>query len=111
MLEFNPDNIIAITTEGKQWRDKVNGNSYWSSRITLTDGDFRTRTVLLEYQYGYGGQWIQDSLAILRELRYIDEPTQPTSAGVWSGGRRVVWNAFMQTGCSKRDVKCWGKDD
>ena len=111
MLEFNRDNIIAIEVRGKEWWDKLNGNSYWASVVTLTDSDHKTHVFSIEFQYGYGDFYIQQSVKILKELRYIDDCDQPRSQGVYSGGRRVIWTTSMQTGCKKRDVVAWGKDD
>jgi len=39
-------NINIITTE---WRDKINGNTYWSSRVYINNNDF----VIIPFQYGY----------------------------------------------------------
>ena len=110
MLEFNRDNIRAITIHAKQWRDKVSGNSYWSSRVTMTSSNFKTHTIALELQYGYGNQYLTNSIQILRELRYIEDRTQQCLEGIYSNGRRVYWNEFIEVGCTKADVKDWGID-
>jgi hypothetical protein len=41
---------IATT---KEWRDKVNGNSYFSTRIEDIEND---KMYILPFQYGYGDQ-------------------------------------------------------
>ena len=110
MTEFNRDEIIAINLQGKEWFDKVNGNSYWSARATLTDSNHNTHTLPIEYQYGYGSFYIQRATEILRELRYLDEQGEGYRSGYWSSGRRVVWSESIQTGCKKRDMVAWGKD-
>lgn len=110
MLEFNRDDIRAIAIHAKQWRDTKNGNSYWASRVTMTDGNFGEHTIALEYQYGYGSQYRTNSMQVLRELRYVDNRTAEYREGVWSNGRRVFWNEFLEVGCKKADVKDWGVD-
>ena len=47
---MNNTKYIAIT---KEWRDKVNGNSYFSTRIEDIEND---KMYILPFQYGYGCQ-------------------------------------------------------
>ena len=44
----NKYKYIAIT---KTWRDKINGNTYFSSNVEATNED---RNYLIPFQYGYG---------------------------------------------------------
>lgn len=47
---MNNTKYIAIT---KEWRDKVNGNSYFSTKIEDIEND---KMYILPFQYGYGTQ-------------------------------------------------------
>jgi hypothetical protein len=47
-------NLKTIDIEAKEWRDKVNGNSYFSSDITLNYGMNDQEIIKLPFQYGYG---------------------------------------------------------
>ena len=46
----------------KEWRDKVNGNSYFSAQIESVEDGSKTK---LPFQYGYGDQYKYEAL---REL-------------------------------------------
>lgn len=46
----NKYKYIAIT---KTWRDVINGNTYFSSNVEVTNED---RNYLIPFQYGYGDQ-------------------------------------------------------
>lgn len=51
---------ISIT---KAWRDKINGNTYFSSRIEDVDNDI---TYVLPFQYGYGDQHEHETKKVIR---------------------------------------------
>ena len=48
----------------KEWRDKVNGNSYFSARIENT---VENKVYALPYQYGYGDQYKHEAIKRLQE--------------------------------------------
>ena len=56
---------IATT---KEWRDKVNGNSYFSTNIEDVEQD---RTYILPFQYGYGSYCEDVALAMLEDKGLI----------------------------------------
>jgi len=51
---------IAIT---KEYRDKVNGNSYFSTRIEDVEND---RMYILPFQYGYGTQSEHETKKVIK---------------------------------------------
>ena len=53
----------------KRWRDKVNGNSYFSAKL-YGDGEF---LVALPFQYGYGSQPEWEAAAQLRRMGLLPE--------------------------------------
>jgi hypothetical protein len=53
---------IAIT---KEWHDKVNGNSYFSTNIEDVEQD---RTYILPFQYGYGSQSEYETKKVLKTI-------------------------------------------
>jgi hypothetical protein len=55
---------IATT---KEWRDKVNGNSYFSTNIEDVEQD---RTYILPFQYGYGTQSEYKTKEVLKSLGF-----------------------------------------
>ena len=48
----------------KEWRDKINGNSYFSARIENT---VENKVYALPYQYGYGDQHKHEAIKRLQE--------------------------------------------
>ena len=72
------DNKInkSLFIEGREWFDKVNGNSYFSARIWVDGG----QVAILTFQYGYGDQYLYEAQRKLVELGYLPESNQ----GLWS---------------------------
>ena len=60
--------LKTIDIEAKEWRDKVNGNSYFSSDITLNYGMDNQEIIRLPFQYGYGDQYYHASLKEVKKL-------------------------------------------
>lgn len=80
---------IAIT---KEYRDKVNGNSYFSTRIEDVEND---RMFILPFQYGYGTQSEHETKKVIKCFN-----------------KNVSWNdiKFIKIDrCLKREVKQHGQ--
>ena len=54
--------LKTIDINAKEWRDKINGNSYFSSDVTLNYGMQNEETIKLPFQYGYGDQYYYASM-------------------------------------------------
>ena len=54
--------LKTIDINAKQWRDTINGNSYFSSRVTLNYGMDNERIIELPFQYGYEEAYLFESL-------------------------------------------------
>ena len=57
---MNNTKYIAIT---KEWRDKVNGNSYFSTKIEDIEND---KMYILPFQYGYGTQSEHETKKVIK---------------------------------------------
>jgi len=82
-------NYIAIT---KEYRDKVSGNSYFSTRIEDVEND---RMYILPFQYGYGTQSEHETKKVIKCFN-----------------KNVSWNdiKFIKIDrCLKREVKQHGQ--
>lgn len=82
-------NYIAIT---KEYFDKVNGNSYFSTRIEDVEND---RMYILPFQYGYGTQSEHETKKVIKCFN-----------------KNVSWNdiKFIKIDrCLKREVKQHGQ--
>ena len=86
---YEPPTYILIA---KEWRDKVNGNSYWSARCEWIERDI---SYFFPFQYGYGDQSLQT---------VMDALNVPNSE----------YKKFRYTkieNCKKSEVKEFGKGD
>ena len=94
-----------IVILGKQWRDKVNGVSYFASRVFI-DGE---RVACIPYQSGYGSQYIEAGKQALLKYGYIEmeNDCRPLSELVYDG--KITLLVSLQEGCKKSEVKEWGK--
>ena len=60
--------LKTIDINAKEWRDKINGNSYFSSDVTLNYGMQNEETIKLPFQYGYGDQYYHASMEEVKNL-------------------------------------------
>ena len=54
--------LKTIDINAKEWFDSVNGNSYFSSKVTLNYGLHNEKSIKLPFQYGYEDAYIDQSL-------------------------------------------------
>lgn len=94
--------VRSVHLSVKRWRDKVNGNSYFSARV-YADG----REVLrLPFQYGYGNHPEAEALRAARDAgllpagraRYLDTACQELGIAFTSDDNKAL----------KRDVRAHG---
>lgn len=98
--------IKTIDVYGKEWFDKVNGNSYHSVRVVLNYGMPNTKTLVGQFQYGYGSQFIQTASELIREEIGGKESIYPLWS--WCESRKIIYRESMQRDCKKRDVVAHG---
>lgn len=53
-IDVKPETKIRAVI--RRWRDDINGNSYFSARVTVECTDGHERAFLVPFQYGYGNQ-------------------------------------------------------
>ena len=84
--------MIKYISTTKEWRDTVNGNSYFSTRIEDVQND---RMYILPFQYGYGTQSEYEAKKVIKTFN-----------------NNVSWDdiEFIKSdGCSKRVVTQHGQ--
>jgi len=54
--------LKTIDIKAKEWFDSLNGNSYFSSKVTLNYGLHNEKSIKLPFQYGYEDAYIDQSL-------------------------------------------------
>jgi len=100
--------IKTIDIQAKEWFDKVNGNSYFAALVTLNFGMPGEKQIKLPFQYGYGNQYEQETLAELQEqliLPYFDEGNHITLLWKWCKDNNVIYRHSKQTNCKKSELK------
>ena len=67
---INPDDIAAINVIGREWFDKINGNSYNDFTIVfdIKDANYQQSFIYGVIEYGYGEYYRQRAKAVLNTL-------------------------------------------
>ena len=116
--------ITSILVIAKEWRDKVYGNSYFATQITLNLGgnyhDEMEQEVnfKIEMQYGYGDQYMDNALRFINEIGNFKFENRYLNNLRWllGGSERVsdssqIRSKFLKIeNCKKKEVKHWGGD-
>lgn len=98
----------TLDITAKEWFDKVNGNSYFSARITIDYGMESEQTICLPFQYGYDEQYIYSAH---NELMKLDLVPNNTINPLWRYCKEnnIILRNHKTTNCLKRDVISFGK--
>ena len=89
----------SLFIEGREWFDKINGNSYFSARIWVDGG----QVAILPFQYGYGDQFIYEAQKKLLELGYL--PQEGKNSGLWAIARENGFDYYSsKTGTKKSEM-------
>lgn len=92
-----------ILIESKEWFDRVNGNSYFSSRVEI-DGE---EVAVLPLQYGYGSHHEDMVKEELTKKGLIDlKRSEPLY--YLRDREGVQLKVIKHENCLKRDVTAWG---
>lgn len=104
--------LKTIDITSKEWRDKVNGNSYFSAFIVLNYGLPDKVEIALPFQYGYGDHYLQIAQKELAELGYT-KPEKYPHGGLeplcrYCKDRKIILRTNKIENCKKADVVAWG---
>jgi len=86
----------SLFIEGREWFDKVNGNSYFSARIWVDGG----QVAILPFQYGYGDQFLYEAQKKLLELGWL--PQEGKSNGLWSIAKELGFDYYSAKSFTKK---------
>jgi len=86
----------SLFIEGREWFDKVNGNSYFSARIWVDGG----QVAILTFQYGYGEQYLFEAHRKLIELGYLEEGEFMRS--LWSIAEELGFDFYSSKSSAKK---------
>lgn len=98
--------IKTIDVQAKEWFDRVNGNSYFSGRVTINFGMKSEKTLYMPFQYGYGSQNEQEAMFAIRKLQKLPESMR----SLWSycAENNIILRRNKEENCLKRDVIAFG---
>jgi hypothetical protein len=91
-----PKEMRSLFVEGREWFDKVNGNSYFSARIWINGG----QVAILPFQYGYGDQFIYEAQRKLIDLGYISKENENQS--LYSIGKTLGFDFYSSKTTTKK---------
>jgi hypothetical protein len=92
--------IYTIDINAKEWTDRQNANSYFCANIVINYGLKTEKHFSIPFTYGYGTQYILDSLIMLKELGYINGYTRDYIKSVG-----IILRTNIQTDCKKSQLK------
>lgn len=100
--------LKTVDIFNKEWRDKVNGNTYFASRVTLNYGFPDEKTLYAEFQYG-DGYGMGDQVAFNLVKPYLPEGCKETYFYQLRDKYQILTRRSTEKNCLQRDVKEWGK--
>jgi hypothetical protein len=103
-------NIKTIDINSKEWFDKINGNSYFSARVTLNYGTDEAQTIYLPFQYGYGGHYQDIAMYELTKLGIIDLQDRQSFLN-YCKSNGIFYRSSKRENCLKKDVIAFGKGE
>lgn len=105
--------VNEITVRGREWFDKVNGNSYCSARVYVTDTAGNTDTIYVPFGYGYGDYYLQAAQEALHAAGVLELVKFPNGAHdpLWRVCQEqgIVLDAQIERGMTRRMVDSWGE--
>jgi len=98
--------IKTIDIQSKEWFDKVNGNSYFSSQITLNFGMKNQQNIFLPFQYGYGDHSYYMAGQELSRLKLIKPDPKSMFFSLWNYCKenKIILRTSKRENCLKREL-------
>lgn len=106
------DNFIkTIDVSANSWFDKVNGNSYFSAVVTINFKMEDQKQIYLGFQYGYGEQYVSETMAqlVARGFINVERKEGRNGGGLpslwrWCEENKVILRKTKFEGCKKREL-------
>lgn len=92
--------IKTIDVNAKEWLDAKNANSYYTAEITVDFGLPTQKNFYLSFRYGYGDQYVYESLVLLQNAGIIS--TRYTSELRQNG---VILRYSKKENCKKSELR------
>lgn len=93
----------SVFVDGREWFDRVNGNSYFSARVYV-DG---VEALRIPFQYGYGSAYEYAAADALADAGFI--PSDPHAA-LWRRVEDMGGDGYATLRrVTKRECEAWGR--
>ena len=98
--------LKTIDINAKEWHDKINGNSYFSSDVILNYGMNSQETIKVPFQYGYGDHYIYQSLREIQKLFPKSKCYRENLLGKYQiqDEYKIIIRNSIKTNCLKREL-------
>ena len=98
--------LKTIDINAKEWHDKINGNSYFSSDVILNYGMNSQETIKVPFQYGYGDHYIYQSLREIQKLFPKSKWYKENLLGKYQIQKeyKIIIRNSIKTNCLKREL-------
>ena len=98
--------LKTIDINAKEWHDKINGNSYFSSDVILNYGMNSQETIKVPFQYGYGDHYIYQSLREIQQLFPKSKWYRENLLGKYQiqNEYKIIIRNFIKTNCLKKEL-------
>lgn len=98
--------LKTIDIYAKEWHDKINGNSYFSSDVILNYGMNSQETIKLPFQYGYGDHYIYQSLRKIQKLFPKSKWYRENLLGKYQiqDEYKIIIRNSIKTNCLKKEL-------
>ncbi len=93
---MNLKDIKTIDVNGREWFDRVNGNSYFTATVVINYAMEDEKVIEIPFTYGYGDQYLYESLKTIEAN--ISCPTR------WCRERGIILRAHKCNVTRKRDL-------
>ena len=98
--------LKTIDINAKEWHDKINGNSYFSSDVILNYGMNSQETIKVPFQYGYGDHYVYQSLREIQKLFPKSKWFKENLLGKYQIQKeyKIIIRNNIKTNCLRREL-------
>lgn len=91
----------TIDIHGKEWRDRLNGNTYHSVKIVIDYGKNTPYEYIVKGEFKY----------LTSNLQYASELLRIPNLWQYCRDNRIILREYSEKNCKKREVIQWGKTE
>ena len=96
--------VKTIDVNAKEWFDKLNGNSYFSAKVTINYGSKSASYIYLPFQYGYGDHYRDMAFRELINRGIIKNAGERVSHWQYYKDNNIIARHSKQEDCKKKEL-------